>query len=41
MVYFPEIFLHFVIVGALLFAGISALALILMLIRDKQKGEVW
>lgn len=41
MLYFPETFLHAVIVGALLFAGVAAITLISLLIRDKRKNEVW
>lgn len=41
MFYFPELFLQAIIVGALLFSGISAVTLVVLLIRDKQKNEVW
>ena len=41
MLYFPEDFLQAVIVGALLFAGVAAITLISLLIKDKQKNEVW
>jgi len=41
MFYFSEFFLQVVIIGSLVFSGVGALTLILLLIRDKQKNEVW
>jgi hypothetical protein len=39
--YFPEIFLQIVITSALAFTLIVAVLLIYMIIKDKQKNEVW
>lgn len=41
MIYFPELFLRVVIVGALLFSGVAAITLIFLLLKDKRKNEVW
>jgi len=41
MLYFSETFVQVVIVGALLFAGVAAVTLIILLINDKQKNKVW
>lgn len=41
MIYFPQGFLFFMILGALIFSGVSVFVLLYFLFRDKQKGEVW
>jgi hypothetical protein len=41
VIQFPEFFLQVVIIVALVFSGVAALSLILMLIKDKKNSEVW
>lgn len=41
MIFFPELFLQIIIAGSLLFTGFVAVTLIYLLIKDKQKDEVW
>jgi len=41
MTLFPETLLHVGIVGALILTGIGALTLLILLVRDFMKGEVW
>jgi hypothetical protein len=41
MIYFPQTFLFFTILVALIFSGIAVVVLLFFLFRDKQKNEVW
>jgi hypothetical protein len=41
MMLFPETLLHIGIVSALVLTGIGALTLLILLVRDFMKGEVW
>ena len=41
MTLFPETLLHFGIVSALILTGVGAVTLLILLIRDFMKGEVW
>ena len=41
MILFPESLLHVGIVGALILTGVGAVTLLILLVRDYKKDEVW
>lgn len=38
---FPESFLQFLVLLGLIWTGLGALALIVLLVRDWKRGELW